>query len=59
MDKAEIFANCTYSTFSGANYYVHEIVGQKIIYCRVGEVNRREASLGRFAAIADHEIPNG
>lgn len=58
MDRAAIKEQCTYELRRGALYYVQSIDGQRVTYCRVGDVERRTMSLGRFAAFADRQVPN-
>lgn len=58
MQKHEIEEAKSYQTYAGSQYYVHEITGERISYCRIGELKRLEASLGRFAAVMQRQIPN-
>ncbi len=59
MEKNKIQEQCTYEADGSTHkFYVHEITGQKVSFCRVGELARREASLSRFAAVMSRQIPN-
>ena len=50
IGKAQITAQTTFKTEGGKLLYVHELSGQKVTYCEVGNIERRECSLGRFAS---------
>lgn len=58
MEKRDIQEQQTYQTDHGGKFYVHEITGQKVSFCKIGELERREASLGRFASTMSRQIPN-
>ena len=58
MDKDQIKPQRTYRAARGKLLYVQDITGQRVTYCVVGSVDRSEASLGRFAAMVDAEVPN-
>ncbi len=58
MDKHLIEEGKTYLAFHGVKFYVHEVTGQKVSFCKVGELERRERSLGWFASSISHEVPN-
>ena len=59
MQKDKIQAQHTYQTEGGKTLYVHDLSGQKVTYCEVGNVERRECSLSRFACRIKIEVPNG
>lgn len=48
----------TYKLYTGSLVYVQDIQGQKVICNRVGDVDRKTISLGRFAAMCVSEEPN-
>ena len=58
MDRHLVKAERTYRTDRGTLLYVHQIECQCVTYCVVGSVDRRTASLGRFAAMVRAEVPN-
>jgi hypothetical protein len=58
LEKRQINEGQTYQTADGRKFYVHEITGQKVSFCKVGELARRERSLGWFAAAMSQQIPN-
>lgn len=58
MKKDEVKAQHTYKTEGGLLLYIHELSGQRVVYCHVGQVVRQECSLGRFASRIAAEVPN-
>lgn len=58
MDKAAIKEQQTYRTAAGLDLYVQAIEGQRVVYVHVGQIHRLEASLGRFAAMVEQQVPN-
>ena len=53
-----ISAEQTYRTEGGKLLYVHDVNGQKVIYCERGSIERHECSLRRFASRIVSEVHN-
>lgn len=58
LARSEIRPQQTYKLYTGSLVYVQDIQGQKVICNRVGDVDRKTISLGRFAAMCVSEEPN-
>ena len=58
LPRETIRSQQTYRMASGRLVYVQDMNGQKVTYTKVGEVDRYEVSLGRFAAFVTAAVPN-
>ena len=58
MPRNEIRVGQTYRNTAGTLFYVHDIEGGGVTYCKVGSVDRRRLSLARFASLVIAESPN-
>lgn len=58
MERDQIHAQRTYRSEGGKLLYVQEICGSNVIWCEVGNVDRRATSLKRFASRMCAEVPN-
>ena len=59
MPRENIKAQRTYRSRSGRLYYTQDVVGQKVEYVEVGNVERKHEWLNRFAARMVKEERNG
>jgi hypothetical protein len=48
----------TYKNDSGTMFYVHDITGKMVNYCKLGSVDRNKVLIGRFASMIVSEVPN-
>jgi hypothetical protein len=58
MERDQIKVHRTYATEGHRVMFVQDVSGQKVTFCYVGDVERHECSLGRFAARANRELEN-